>query len=58
MTKSDYQHALRILDTTLDLLGPRAERPIVRRRRLRALTVEFALLRVRLSQPAARLRRN
>jgi hypothetical protein len=58
MTKPEYHYALCLIDASLALFSPRGERPAVLRRRLRALTVEFALLRVRVGQPARGLWRN
>lgn len=58
MTKSDYLHALRLLDTTVALLKSRTASPTNVRRRLRSLSRECALLRTHLGQPAPRLQRN
>jgi hypothetical protein len=59
MTDPDLRHALRLLDNAIPLLHPRQHLPArVIRRRLRQTSLAFALLRIRLGQPAPARQRN
>lgn len=59
MTPTDYRDALRLLNSALAAVEQRpAKCPVKLHRRLRRLSIELALLRVRLRQPAIALRRN
>jgi hypothetical protein len=59
MTESNLRDAFDLLDSAIDLLhNDRRRSPEEFRRELRALTLEFDLLRVRLRQPAAEELRN
>lgn len=59
MTDADLRDALHLLDNALSLLRrDRDQTPDQLRRDLRALCLEFDLLRLRLGQPAADEQRN
>ena len=59
MSATDYHDALRLLNQALDAVEKRhVLRSATLRRRLRSLSLELDLLRVRLQQPPARLQRN
>lgn len=59
MSQTDYRDALRLLNEALAIVERRdALQPDHVRRRIRRLSLELDLLRVRLRQPAAYTRRN
>lgn len=59
MTATDYRETLRLLDAAIGLFSrPDPAPPERLRRKLRQLSRDFDLLRARLGQPCASLRRN
>jgi hypothetical protein len=59
MSPADFREVIRLLDSAVALFErSRQQKPHALRRRVRALTLEFDLLRTRLGQPSAHLGRN
>jgi hypothetical protein len=59
MSPADFREVIRLLDSAVSLFErSRHQEPARLRRHVRALTLEFDLLRVRLAQPAGPQGRN